>query len=140
MSNIRGRKAELRGIDGGLKGVPAVPSTIPDDFTVEWTAIASEMVKRKILTTPALGLVETYIIARWTVREAQKSLAEHGVLTKSAHGMFKPNPAAGILSKSLEAVARLSAELGITPAARAKSNFQQGAKRDGQGAPPNLDI
>lgn len=137
---MRGRKAELRAIDGGLKGVPAVPATIPTDFADEWTAISREMVQRKILTTPGLGLVETYIVARWTVREAQKALQEHGVLTKSAHGMFKPNPAAGVLSKSLEAVARLSAELGITPAARAKAGFQRGGQPSGKGAPAGLDI
>lgn len=136
----RGAKATLKAIDGGLKGVPTVPDTIPADFADEWKAIAAEMVQRSILTTPALGMIETYIIARWTVRECQKSLAEHGPLTKTAHGMLKPNPAAGIMSKAIEAVARLGAELGLTPAARAKQGFQpKGGKRD-QGAPADLAI
>jgi P27 family predicted phage terminase small subunit len=136
---VRGRKADLKAIDGGLKGVPPAPDTIPADMIDEWTAIAKEMAERRILTAPGLGLIETYIIARWTVREAQRAMMEHGALTKTAHGMFKPNPAAGILSKSLESVARLSAELGITPAARAKAGFQKGAKRD-EGAPTGLDL
>lgn len=136
----RGAKATLKAIDGGLKGVPAVPDTIPDGMADEWKAIAAEMVQRKILTTTGLGIVETYIMARWMVRECQKSLAEHGPLVMTAHKMLKPNPAAGIMNKAMETVARLSAELGLTPAARAKQGFQpKGGQRD-QGAPPNLVI
>lgn len=140
MSNTRGRKAELKAIDGGLKGVPRAPENLPTLMHNEWNAICTDMVNRKILTTPALGLLETYLIARWTVQEAQKAIAEHGVLTKTAHQMLKPNPACGVLSKALESVARLGAELGISPAARSKGQFQpQGGSRD-QGAPPDLDI
>ena len=140
MSNTRGRKAELKAIDGGLKGVPPYLATLPDGMRDEWNAICADMTARKILTTPALGLLETYLIARWTVQQAQAAIAEHGVLTKTAHQMLKPNPACGLLSKSLEAVARLGAELGITPAARSKGQFQpKGGQRD-QGAPPDLDI
>lgn len=136
----RGRKAELKSIDGGLKGVPPAPAGISDILVPEWNAICADMIARQILTTPALGLVESYLIARWTVQEAQKAIAEHGVLTMTAHKMLKPNPACGLLSKSLEAIARLGAELGISPAARSKAGFQpKGGQRD-QGAPPDLDI
>lgn len=138
--STRGRKADLKAIDGGLKGVPKIRETVPAAMADEWNAIAADMLERKILTTPALGLLESYLIARWSVQEAQKAIAEHGVLTKTAHQMLKPNPACGLLSKSLEAVARLGAELGISPAARSKGQFQpKGGQRD-QGAPPDLDI
>lgn len=138
--STRGRKAELKAIDGGLKGVPHKPASLPTSMSEEWDAIAADMADRKILTTPALGLLESYLIARWSVQEAQRAIAEHGVLTKTAHQMLKPNPACGLLSKSLEAVARLGAELGISPAARSKGQFQpKGGSRD-QGAPPDLDI
>lgn len=140
MSSTRGRKADLKAIDGGLKGVPAIPVGVPDSLADEWNAVCVDMIDRKILTTPALGLLETYLIARWSVQEAQKAIAEHGVLTKTAHQMLKPNPACGLLSKSLEAVARLGAELGITPAARSKGQFQPKGGRDDQGAPSGLDI
>jgi P27 family predicted phage terminase small subunit len=137
----KGGKATLKAIEGGLAGVPAVPDTIPAEMADEWTACGKEMVERKILNPSAIGVLETYIIARWTVRECQKSLAEHGPLAKTAHGMLKPNPAAGMLSKAMEAVARLGAELGLTPAARAKQGFQpKGGDNANKGAPPDLDI
>tara|TARA_R110002051_G_scaffold235179_2_gene296629 strand:+ start:1526 stop:1939 length:414 start_codon:yes stop_codon:yes gene_type:complete len=137
---VKGAKAHLKAIDGGLKGVPKVPDTIPDNMVDEWKAVVAEMVERKILTTTGLGIVETYILARWTVRECQKALAEHGPLTKTAHGMLKPNPAASILNKSTEAVARLGAELGLTPAARSKQGFQPKGGKASNGAPADLQI
>ncbi|WP_404404882.1 phage terminase small subunit P27 family [Pelagibacterium halotolerans] len=137
---MKGAKAHLKAIEGGLSGLPPVPDTIPADMVDEWQAVVSEMVERKILATTGLGIVETYIIARWTVRECQKALAEHGPLTKTAHGMLKPNPAAAILNKSTESVARLGAELGLTPAARSKQGFQNGGGKGKDGAPPDLQV
>lgn len=138
--STRGRKAELKAIDGGLNGVPVPTPHLPAEMRDEWNAIGADMAARKILTTPALGLLESYLIARWSVQEAQKAIAEHGVLTKTAHQMLKPNPACGLLSKSLEAVARLGAELGISPAARSKGQFQGKGSNGASGAPEGLNV
>lgn len=137
--STRGRKADLKAIEGGLSGVPKPPVSLPVDMVGEWTAIATDMVQRKILTAPTIGVLETYLVARWMVQECQKSLQEHGPLVKTAHGMLKPNPAAGMLSKAMETVARLSAELGLTPAARSKQGFAPKDKPSG-GAPDGLDV
>lgn len=138
--STRGRKAELKAIDGGLKGVPQPPKSVPESMIAEWNAIGADMAERQILTTPALGLLESYLIARWSAQEAQKAIAEHGVLTETAHKMLKPNPANGLLSKSLEAVARLGAELGISPASRSKGQFKPKGGQDDKGAPSGLAI
>ncbi len=63
----------------------------------EWKTIAADMAKRKILTSSALGVVSTYVIALWTVREAQAAIAKHGVLIEAATRNLKPNPACGLL-------------------------------------------
>ncbi|MDI7864093.1 phage terminase small subunit P27 family [Rhizobiaceae bacterium n13] len=136
---MKGRKADLRTIDGGLKGVPKAPASLPDGIVPEWNLIAAEMVERKILTASMMGVLETYVVALWTVRECQKAIAEHGLLVSSAHDKLKPNPASGMMSKAMETVARLSAELGLTPAARSKQGFQKGEKKSG-GAPDGLDV
>ena len=135
----RGRKADLKAIEGGLTGVPKCPASVPAEFATEWDAIALDMVGRQILTTPALGLLESYLVARWTVRQCQAAIQEHGLLVSTAHGMKKPNPASGTLSKALEATARLAAELGISPAARSKQGFSPKEKNNG-GAPDGLDV
>lgn len=138
--STRGRKAELKAIDGGLTGIPKAPATLHVDFRAEWDAIAADMAARRILSASSLGLLETYLTARWTVQEAQKAIAEYGMLTKAGHGQLKPNPASGILAKALESVARLSAELGISPAARSKAKFQPKGGQPDDGAPAGLDI
>ncbi|MER9306786.1 phage terminase small subunit P27 family [Mesorhizobium sp. M0496] len=130
----------MRAIDGGLKGVPRVPDYIPEAMAGEWKVIAADMARRKILTSSALGVLSTYVIALWSVRQAQAAIAKHGVLIKGAHQALKPNPACGLLSKSLEAVARLGAELGVTPASRSKAGFQTKGGPTDDGAPTGLDL
>jgi phage terminase large subunit-like protein len=82
--STRGRKADLKAVDGGLAGVPRAPDAVPATLHGEWNDICADMVKRKILTSAALGLLESYLIARWTVREAQAAIAKHGVLIEAA--------------------------------------------------------
>jgi P27 family predicted phage terminase small subunit len=136
----RGAKATLKAIDGGLKGVPKAPASLPESSVMDWNAAAAEMVERKLLSTAMLGILETYIVALWTVRECQKAIAEHGLLVTTAHQMMKPNPASGIMAKAMETVARLSAELGLTPAARSKQGFSGKDKPKDGGAPDGLDV
>lgn len=132
-----GRKPNLKAIDGGLKGVPKVPDHIPADMAGEWKTIAGDLAKRKLLTSSMMGLLSSYVLALWSVRQAQAAIAKHGVLIKGAHQALKPNPANGLLSKSLEAVSRLGAELGISPAARSKSNFSPMACDSSRGKRPS---
>lgn len=122
--SIRGRKPELRAIDGGLKGVPKAPAHIHPEMVEEWNIVVSDMVERKILTAAMVSIVAVYVTALRTVRECEKAINEHGLLVSSAHEKLKPNPACGILKSSMETVARLAGELGLTPAARSKSGFQ----------------
>jgi P27 family predicted phage terminase small subunit len=136
----RGSKATLQAIDGGLKGVPKPPAEIPTGMADEWQTIAADMVKREILTAAMAGILSTYVIALWTARECQRAIAEHGPMVKSAHGMFKPNPANGMMAKAMDTVARLSAELGLTPAARSKQGFGAKDRPKSGGAPDGLDV
>jgi len=137
--STRGRKAELKTIEGGLAGVPSPPGEIPEDMVAEWQTIAADLVQRELLTASMRGLLSTYVIALWTVRECHKAMVKHGPTVKTAHGMDKPNPAHGMMAKAMETVSRLSAELGLTPAARAKQGFQRSEQKPG-GAPDGLDI
>jgi P27 family predicted phage terminase small subunit len=136
---MKGRKAELTAIDGGLKGAPKAPDCIPKSMVKEWDVITADMAARSILTGSMIGIVITYVLALWAVRESQKEIATHGLLVETAHKTKKPNPACGLLVKANDTVARLAAELGLTPAARAKQGFTQKGKDD-EGAPPGMDL
>jgi P27 family predicted phage terminase small subunit len=137
---MRGRKAELKSISGGLAGVPRAPDHVPADMVAEWDTVAADLHGRKLLTASMLGVLSTYMIALWSVRQAQEAIAEHGPLVKGAHKAPKPNPALGMLSKSLDAVARLSAELGLTAAARSKKTLQPHEGETHDGAPAGMDL
>lgn len=138
---MRGRRAELKAIKGGLADVPPPPASLPAGMAEEWTDVAADLTKRGLLTASMLGVLESYLIARWTMREAQAAVAEHGLLVKGAHGAPKPNPATGVLNKAGEVVARLAAEMGLTPASRSRKALQPHEREsDADAAPAGLDI
>jgi P27 family predicted phage terminase small subunit len=135
---MRGRRPELRAIEGGkdtggdARIVP-VPAAIPEDMAAEWRIVIADLNERGLLTDSVIGIVETYIIARWTVRRATESLSKRGMLVSSrdVHSP-KANPAAAMLSKAQETVARLSAELGLTPLSRSRKGLQAAPKDKGE--------
>lgn len=122
---MKGRKAELKVIEGGLDHVPDVPAHIPPALAAEWRAIVEELTDRKVLTDTMRGAVDTYVLALHNARSAQKAINEHGLLVASGKdGVVKQNPAVSMLGKANETILRLSAELGLTPASRSKPAFQ----------------
>lgn len=118
-----GAKPALKAIKGGLSGVPPLPSTVPSSMAHEWDIVAVDLRDRKLLTKASLGVLESYAVALWACREATVALEKHGLIVSTAHGMLKPNPASAVLTKSQLIVARLAAELGITPASRSRSGM-----------------
>ena len=120
--STRGRKPDLKVIEGGLEGQPDVPAHIPREMRDEWRAVADDLIARKLLTEAMFGSLDAYIMAQWNLRLAQKQIDTHGLLVPSGKdGVLKQNPAVSLLGKSQEAVMRLAAELGLTPASRAKT-------------------
>ncbi len=66
-------------------------------------------------------------------REALKELHTNGMIVKSAHQAPKANPATAMLKAAQITIARLAAELGITPASRSRSGM------GGDDAKPDAD-
>lgn len=128
---MKGRKAELKVIEGGLDHVPEVPAHIPPDMADEWRGILAELTERKVLTDGMRGTVDAYVMAMHNAREAQKAITAHGVLVAAGKdGILKQNPAVSLLGKANETIMRLAVELGLTPAARSKPAFQPPKERD----------
>jgi len=136
---MHGVKPALKAIEGGLAGVPVPPAGLPDEMRGEWNSVAADLVERRLLTHSMLGALETYVTALWTVRQARAALVRDGIVVKAGGGSVKAHPAAGVLSKAQETVARLGGEMGLTPAARSRKGLQ--AKPEGDdGAPPDLAV
>lgn len=121
--STRGRKAELQVIDGGLKHRPNIPASIPTEMHDEWDAVISDMEERKILTDAMLPTVESYLLAVHNLRTCQQAIQLHGVLIAGRDGVLKQNPAVSLLGKCNTAIQRLAAELGLTPASRARKQM-----------------
>ncbi|MBB4123285.1 phage terminase small subunit P27 family [Martelella radicis] len=127
--STRGRKADPRELEDALTEAPPMPDSMPDSMRDEWDAVTTELVKRQILSKAMLGAVETYILARWMQGEAKKAIAEHGALIATKEGFLKQNPACTVLGRAQQQITRLSAELGLTPASRARAGM--GPEEDG---------
>lgn len=126
--STRGRKAELRVIEGGaVEAVPeTVPAHIPADMHSEWHIIVEDMKQRRVLTEAMMGSVNAYVMAMYNARKAQAEIDKHGILIPDAKGVQKKNPAIGFLGKSQSEILRLSAELGLTPASSSRPKMKAG--------------
>ena len=129
---MRGRRPQLREIEGGLLKAPPPPPTLPKCMAAEWQEITADLQGRGLLFTSSLGAVEAYLIAMWTVRECREAIAEHGLLIRAKDNQLKPNPANGMMKGALEAVGRLSSELGLTPVSRGRKAIQSPDKPEGE--------
>jgi P27 family predicted phage terminase small subunit len=122
--STRGRKADLKVIEGGMSDMPAVPAHIHSDMHAEWLAVVSDLKARKMLTEAMLGSVDAYVQALRNMRLAQAAIDQHGPLIDGGKGILKQNPAVSLLGKAQSTVIRLSAELGLTPASRSRPKMK----------------
>ncbi len=115
---MRGRKPELKTVEGGLNKAPPMPDTLADEMRGEWIEIAADLTGRGLLTTSSLGVLETYLGALWMGRQCRREIASTGPIVRNKDGVPRPHPAAAMLAKANDTVARLAYELGISAAGR----------------------
>ncbi|WP_275788568.1 phage terminase small subunit P27 family [Pararhizobium gei] len=122
--STKGRKADLKVIEGGKAEVSPVPAHIPAEMHPDWLDVCEDLRGRKMLTNAMSGSIDAYIMALWNMRKAQEALDKHGPLIDGGKGILKVNPASSMLGKAQSAVLRLSAELGLTPASRSRPKMK----------------
>jgi P27 family predicted phage terminase small subunit len=139
---MRGRRSStLRAVEGGLSTVAPMPGDVPKEARAEWNRVCSDLASRKLLTPVSLGAVAAYCIARWQVSQCVAAIQRDGAFVRTKLGEPKPHPAMGIMNKAQDMVARLAAELGLTPAARSRKALSGGDERNpDDGAPAGLDL
>ncbi len=118
----RGRKAEVRALDGALNKVPAAPSWLPAHAKAEWRRVVPVLVNNRKIAAHELGTVESYCLAVSNMRQAEAIIAKEGPTYTSPTGETKRHPATTLVKESIEASRRLAAELGLTPASRSKNS------------------
>ncbi|AXV15806.1 phage terminase small subunit P27 family [Neorhizobium sp. SOG26] len=120
-----------------------VPEDIPEAMHGEWLAIVADLKSRHNFTEAMFGVIGAYVTALWNMRQAQKALDDYGQVFTSPKGVLMKNPAVTLHGKAQATVMRLSAELGLTPAARSRPRMKddpEGAQKDMFDGTPLLDF
>jgi P27 family predicted phage terminase small subunit len=117
----RGRKAEVRALDGALSKVPPAPSWLPEHGKKEWRRVVPQLVADRKIAAHELQTVEAYCLAVANLRQAEEIVARDGPTYVSPTGELKRHPATTLVKEAIEAARRLAVELGCTPAARTKN-------------------
>lgn len=126
---MRGKRPGLKPIEGG-KGkradvsLPPLPEHLPAGMVGEWRALIADLQARKLWDPVMVSAIEAYCTSLWVIAECRKAIAADGAFTKTKLGLPKVHPAAGMLSKHLEIVARLAGEFGFSAAARSRKSLQ----------------
>jgi P27 family predicted phage terminase small subunit len=122
---MRGRKPELKAIDGGLSQLPRAPGWLPAEAKAEWKRVIPALRGRRTITKADLPMLEAYCLAAGMVRRAQATIAEQGDTITTKNGTRR-NPAFQTLFQALTESRRLASELGLTPASRNKAPVSDG--------------
>lgn len=127
---MRGRKPELRAIEGGLSRLPPAPAWLPTEARAEWRRVTPALKERRTLTRADLPILESYCLALGTVRRMQAVIAAEGDHVVTDNGRRR-HPAFQTMFQALTESRRLAAELGLTPASRSKATaMDEGAADD----------
>lgn len=118
---MRGRKPRpRRGSLLAKDALPRCPAHLSPVARKEWRRLATPLFEAGILTLADRAAMAAYCqcYARWV--EAEEKLAETPMLLKTPSGYVQQSPWLGIANRQLELMGRYMAELGLTPAARAR--------------------
>lgn len=134
---MKGKKAEVRALEGALSKVPSAPKWLPELAKIEWKRVVPQLVASRKIAAHELQVVESYCLAVALMRQAEAVIQKEGMTFESENGP-KRRPETTILKENIEASRRLAAELGLTPASRGKNSG--GAPGDGETSEFGVDI
>ena len=103
--------------DAGFeRGAPAVPKWLTGEALNTWRRIVPKLAKRGIIKPEDRDALAAYCLAVASMRQAQESIDEQGVLIATERGAQKLNPAFTILTQASNMIRAFAHEFGLTPA------------------------
>lgn len=117
---MKGRKAEVKAVDGALRAVPAAPKDMPKRAAAEWRKVLGVLVAESKIASHELPIVDAYCRVVAHIEECEKAIATHGMTFESDSGP-KRRPETMLLKEYHATLRQLANELGLTPASRAKN-------------------
>lgn len=118
---MRGRKPiPRRGSLLARDGLPRCPPHLSEVARKEWRRLATPLFEARVLTLADRAALAAYCQAwaRWV--EAEEQLAKTPRLLKTPSGYVQQSPWLSVANRQMELMGRFMAELGLTPAARAR--------------------
>jgi P27 family predicted phage terminase small subunit len=102
------------------KMLPDPPAELSADARGEWDRVAPELYRVGLLTGVDRSALAAYcqVYGRWV--QAERGIAEGGLLSMTSKGNLIQNPLVGIANKAMADMVRYAAEFGMTPSARVR--------------------
>ena len=106
--------------------LPRVPRHLNKEGKREWRRIVRELRGIGLYTVVDRAALAMYCQAwgRWV--EAERMLAETGLVDKTTHGNVIQNPYLGIANRAWEQLRKMLPEFGLTPASRSRIEVKPG--------------
>lgn len=101
-------------------GIPSRPEWLSAEAKREWSRVAPELERMGLIAHVDRAMLAGYCQSWAQFVEMAKDLREHGVTFETEKGYQAPRPEVGVMFKSLDAMRRISALFGLTPADRGR--------------------
>lgn len=125
MKHTAGRKAEPKAIADAIRTVPLPPKHFQPAAKIEWKRVMPALVARRVLSNADLHAAERFCEAAADIKDARAAIARDGAYVENRLGEIKRHPAFATLREATAESRRWSAELGLTPASRARAGVHE---------------
>ena len=107
--------------------VPVMPLAFSGELAEEWNRVICDMTAARIINAECGGLVETYVVNLVRMRQADRHIAEFGLIVSAQRtGAAIENPHLRISTSAARVVAKLAAVLGLSPGGARRKSVRAG--------------
>lgn len=108
---------------------PVMPDVVANDATArrEWERLEN-ILPPGMLTAGDAALMTAYCLAWSLMLSAQQSVRDDGVTVQGAMGGVVANPAANVMTRAIDLLAKLTDRMGLSPSARGRLELPRGKK------------
>jgi len=107
--------------------IPERPGWLAPEAAAEWDRITPELARLGVVTLVDRAALATYCQAWARYVEAERIIAEEGIVVEGHRGVAAKNPATTVARQAAETMLALSREFGLTPLSRSRLNLPEAA-------------
>src|SRR5580704_6950081 len=127
-------------LPGTLTVAPGPPEWLARDAKCEWRRSAGQLAERGVLTSGDLAMLEAFCAAKGRLVAAERAIKRVGILVTGSKGSPIKNPACSVIAEASATVKALGAQLGLSPASRARVPAESGGQPPSDAAADNWSV